>query len=57
MKTIHLEFANQHNYWCHYGSYHHLPSLVQQAKQLSRRTGKRYRIIDDDGVLLDLIYP
>ena len=55
--TVHLEYADQHNYWKHYGTYHHLPSATEYAKQVAKRTGRRFRLIDERGMLLDLIHP
>jgi hypothetical protein len=56
MTTIHLEYLER-NLWRHYGTYHHLPSATQYAQQFAKRTGKRFRIIDENGMLLDLVYP
>ncbi len=56
MKVI-IQFEDQHHYWKHYGTYHHQPSSITLAQQLAQRRGTRFRVVDENGVLLDLLYP
>ena len=57
MVTVKIEVLDQHGYWKPYGTYHHEASTRKFAQQLAKRTGKRYRLVDADGRLLDLAYP
>lgn len=54
---IHLEWQNQFGGWQHYGTMHHQPSAYRTAALKAKQGGKRWRLIDDDGHLLDLICP
>ena len=54
---IHLEWQNQFGGWQHYGTMHHQPSAYRTAALKAKQGGKRWRLIDDDGHLLDLISP
>jgi hypothetical protein len=56
MKVI-VEYQDQHGYWKRYSSSHHQPSAYKSASNRARQTGKRHRLIDEDGNLLDLITP
>ena len=55
--TVHVEYMDQHGYWKHYGTYHHHQNAYRTAEGLAKRNGKRHRLVDGDGALLDLIYP
>ena len=54
---IHMEYQDQWGYWKHYGTYHHQASTYRYARQLAIRNGKRFRLVDDKGNLLDLVNP
>jgi len=56
MKVI-VEYQDQHGYWKRYSSSHHQPSAYTSASNRARQTGKRHRLIDEDGNLLDIITP
>ena len=36
---------------------HHLPSVAKAAETKATQSGKQYRIVDEDGNLMDLFYP
>jgi hypothetical protein len=57
MVTVKIQWEDQHGNWQNYGTYHHEASTRKFAQQLAKRTGKRYRLVDADGSLLDLAYP
>jgi hypothetical protein len=57
MTVVKIQWEDQHGNWQHYGTYHHEASTRKFAQQLAKRTGKRYRLIDANGRLLDLAYP
>ena len=52
---IHIEWLDQHNYWVHYTTMNHQPSALRTAENRARSTGKKHRLISDDGTLIDLI--
>ena len=54
---VYLEYMDQFGTWKHYTSMHHLPSAYKTAERRATNTKKRYRLIDDEGTLLDLINP
>ena len=56
MKTI-IEWQDQFGYWRRYGMSHHTPSAFKSATARAHSTGKRHRLVDEDGVILDLINP
>lgn len=56
MKVI-IEFQDHHGYWKRYQTCHHQQNAYRTAVTRSRQTGKRYRLVSDDGHLLDLINP
>jgi len=54
---IHIEYQDQFGYWKHYTTQNHQPSAYITAKHRARSTGKRYRLVDEDGRVLDLLNP
>jgi len=52
---VHIQFQYQHGVWRHYQTQHHQQSAFRTATQRSHSTGKRHRLVDEDGCLLDLI--
>ena len=52
-----IQVRNQFGGWQQYQTVHHLPSAVKTAQTKATQSGKQYRIIDDDGNLMDLFYP
>jgi len=52
-----IQVRNQFGGWQHYQTIHHLPSASRTAQSKASQSGKKYRIIDEDGNLVDLLYP
>jgi hypothetical protein len=57
MAKIHIEWQDQFGNWKHYQTQHNQPSANRTAQQRAQSTGKRHRLVDDQGNLLDLITP
>tara|TARA_B100001113_G_scaffold350206_1_gene346946 strand:- start:631 stop:801 length:171 start_codon:yes stop_codon:yes gene_type:complete len=56
MKVI-IEWEDQFSHWKRYTLMNHQPSAVRSAKRRASSTGKRHRLVDESGRLLDLIDP
>ena len=54
---VHVEWMDQFRHFHRYQTMNHLPSARKTAEQRARSTGKRHRLVDGDGRLLDLIDP
>lgn len=54
---VHIQWEDQFGIFHHLQTMNHLPSARRTAEQRAHRTGKRHRVIDDCGNLLDLLYP
>ena len=52
---VHIQYQDQHGYWKHSNTQHHQPLAFKKATQRANATGRRHRLIDEDGCLLDLI--
>jgi hypothetical protein len=52
---IHIEYQDMNGYWRHFQTFHHQPTAFKTARRRAHTTGKRHRLISDDGRLLDLI--
>jgi hypothetical protein len=57
MTIVKIQWQNQWGGWEQYGTYHHEASTYRYAKKLAERTGKRHRLVDGDGRLIDLVDP
>ncbi len=57
MAKIHIEVQNQFGRWQHYQTVHNEANAYRTAQQRARSTDKRYRLVDDNGRLLDVIDP
>jgi hypothetical protein len=57
MTRIHIEVQNQFGRWQHVQTMHNEANAFRTAQQRARSSGKRYRLVDDDGQLLDVIDP
>ncbi len=55
--TINIEYQDQFGRWRHYQTQHHQPSAYRTAQSRARTTGKRHRLVDDNGRLLDIVEP
>ena len=52
-----IQVRNQFGGWQQYQTVHHLLSASRSAQKRAEQTGKQHRIIDEDGNLVDLLYP
>ena len=50
-----IQWQDQFGKWQQYQTVHHEGNAHQIAQQRARSTGKRHRLVDGDGRLLDLI--
>ena len=50
-----IQWQDQFGKWQQYQTVHHEGNAYQIAQQRARSTGKRHRLVDGDGRLLDLI--
>jgi hypothetical protein len=57
MKKVILEWQNQFAGWHRFQEQHNEPSAYRTAKQRAKRTGKRHRLADADGIVLDIVEP
>lgn len=57
MKKVIVEWQNQFGSWHRFQEQHHEPSAYRTAKQRAKRTGKRHRLVDADGRVLDIVEP
>jgi len=56
MKYI-IEYQDQFFKWLRYGEQHGLTSACSTAKGRSIQTGKKFRVRDDTGSLVEIFYP
>ena len=54
MKYI-IEYQDQFNRWRRYGETHSEINAYQTTQNLAKRTGKKYRLVDEKRNLIDLI--
>ena len=52
---VHIQVQNQFGSWQHYQTMNHAPSTLRTAQNRAKSTGKRHRLVDEDGRLLDLV--
>ena len=50
---VHIQYQDQFGVWRHYQTQHHQPSAFRTATQRAHATGKRHRLVDEDGCLLE----
>jgi hypothetical protein len=55
--TINIEYQDQHGNWHHYQTKHNQEDAYRVAQRRAGSTGKRHRLVDDGGRLLDLLNP
>jgi len=53
--TINIEWQDQLGRWHHYQTKQNQANAYRVAQRHAESTGKRHRLVDDDGRLLDLI--
>lgn len=54
---IHIEYQNQFGRWNHYQTKHNEADAYRTAAARAKSTGKRHRLVDASGSLLDLVEP
>ena len=54
---VHIQYEDQHHRWQHLQTLHHTPTAVRTALNRASSTGKRHRVVSDDGALIDLLMP
>ena len=57
MTKIHIQYQDQVGAWKHYTTKHHQGDAYRTAANRAKSTGKRYRLVDENGILLDLVEP
>ena len=57
MPRIEIEYQYQFGRWQHYQTMHNQANAFRTAQNRARSTGKRHRLTDENGSLLDLIDP
>lgn len=55
MVRVHIEYMTNQQRWQHYQTKHNEPDAYRTARYRAKATGKRYRLVDDDGRIIDLI--
>ena len=55
--TINIEWQDQFGRWHHYQSKQNQADAYRVAQRRAESTGKRHRLVDQTGALLDLINP
>ena len=53
--TINIEWQDQHGNWHHYQSKQNQADAYRVAQRRAESSGKRHRLVDGDGRLMDLI--
>ena len=54
---IFIQYQDSWGYWKQYTTKHHQADAFRVASNRARSTGKRHRLIDAQGNLLDLVDP
>jgi hypothetical protein len=57
LMSINIEWQDQFGYWRHYQTKQNQADAYRVAKRRSQSTGKRHRLVDDGGRLLDVLSP
>lgn len=57
MRRFEIEYQDQFGRWQHYQTKHNEVDAFRTAKSRAQSTGKRHRLVDGDGRLVDLIDP
>jgi hypothetical protein len=55
--TINIEWQNQDGKWKHFQTKHNQQDAYRVAQRRAETTGKRHRLVDANGNLLDLLNP
>ena len=54
---VNIEYQNQFGKWKHYQTKNNEADAYRIAKNKTNQTGKRHRLVDTSGSLLDLLEP
>ena len=54
---VFVQYQDQFGHWRPYQTKHNERDALRTAQSRAKSTGKRYRLIDENGNLLDLVYP
>jgi len=57
LMKINIEYQNQFGKWNHYQTKQNQADAYRVAQRRAESTGKRHRLVDDRGTLLDLVDP
>ena len=57
MKKVIIQWQDQFGNWQHYTTMHHEASAYRTAQNRAINQKRRYRLVDDEGYLIDLINP
>ena len=57
MTRIEIEWQDQFGRWQHFQTMHNAANAFRTARNRARSTGKRHRLVDGDGRLLDILEP
>ena len=57
MTPVVIQWQDQFGRWQRFQETHHQSDAFRTAQARARSTGKRHRLVDEDGRLLDLIEP
>ena len=57
MKKVIIEWQNQFGGWYRLTEVHNEANAFRTAKQRAKNTGKRHRLVDADGSVLDIVEP
>ena len=57
MSKVFIQYQDIFGHWKHLSMSHHSPSAYKSAQNRASNTGKRHRLVDEDGRLLDLLEP
>jgi len=55
--TINIEWQDQFGHWHHYQTKQNQADAYRVAKNRANQTGKRHRLVNESGSLLDLVEP
>jgi hypothetical protein len=57
MTRIIIQWQDQFGHWHRFQEKHHQADAFRMAQALARSTGRRHRLVDEHGQLLDLLEP
>ena len=57
MTRVDIQWQDQFGRWQHFQTMHNEANAFRTAQSRARSTGKRHRLVDSNGQLLDLVEP